>query len=182
MILRYKIDNKYFCSCSMCEQSREISQASYYKYNPTSYSKDAVCIKCRKILDTFRTKEDIEVYKLKWQRENRERHNIASRKSYQNNIEVARYKGRIRRLSRKNKLGKITEEDYFKLILSTDKCATCHTSIMDKRYEIDHIIPYISGGTNDISNLQLLCQFCNRSKGAKPLEKFMKHLELIKNE
>jgi 5-methylcytosine-specific restriction endonuclease McrA len=33
--------------------------------------------------------------------------------------------------------------------------------------EIDHIVPVSKGGTNDASNLQLLCQSCNRGKGNK---------------
>lgn len=43
-------------------------------------------------------------------------------------------------------------------------CALCGSS---KHPEIDHIIPIAKGGTNEISNLQVLCRKCNRSKGAR---------------
>ncbi|MGF1601341.1 MAG: HNH endonuclease [Thermosynechococcaceae cyanobacterium] len=33
--------------------------------------------------------------------------------------------------------------------------------------EVDHIIPLAKGGMNDLSNLQTLCQPCNRHKSAR---------------
>ena len=33
--------------------------------------------------------------------------------------------------------------------------------------EYDHISPYSCGGNNDVSNIQLLCRKCNRSKSNK---------------
>jgi len=35
------------------------------------------------------------------------------------------------------------------------------------RIDIDHIIPQSRGGTDDLSNLRLLCRRCNSKKGAK---------------
>jgi hypothetical protein len=39
------------------------------------------------------------------------------------------------------------------------KCCGSSTSL-----EYDHITPYSCGGSNDVSNIQLLCLKCNRSK------------------
>jgi 5-methylcytosine-specific restriction enzyme A len=48
-------------------------------------------------------------------------------------------------------------------ILQRDRqqCRQCGTS---SPLEIDHIIPLAVGGTNDLSNLQVLCRPCNRQK------------------
>ncbi len=46
------------------------------------------------------------------------------------------------------------------------KCAECGTSTKKKKH-VDHIIPLALGGSNWPSNLQILCPFCNDSKGAK---------------
>lgn len=44
-------------------------------------------------------------------------------------------------------------------------CALCGASITNTPIDVDHIIPRTKGGSNDISNLQALCDQCNRSKG-----------------
>lgn len=48
------------------------------------------------------------------------------------------------------------------------KCAICLTKISGKdRVEVDHIVPLIDGGLDDLSNFQLTHAECNRSKGRK---------------
>jgi len=43
------------------------------------------------------------------------------------------------------------------------RCVKCGSQ---QRLEFDHVIPISSGGSNTERNIQLLCQSCNRSKGA----------------
>ena len=44
-------------------------------------------------------------------------------------------------------------------------CNGCKTHFPFKNMTIDHIIPQSKGGTNHPENLQLLCNFCNSTKG-----------------
>lgn len=46
------------------------------------------------------------------------------------------------------------------------KCPWCKVSLK-AGYHIDHHMPLARGGTNDISNIQLLCADCNRRKSHK---------------
>lgn len=44
------------------------------------------------------------------------------------------------------------------------KCVCCGSK---EKLSVDHIKPVSKGGTDDITNLQILCKSCNSSKGAK---------------
>jgi ATP adenylyltransferase len=50
------------------------------------------------------------------------------------------------------------------LAAAKGKCALCGVHSSERRIEVDHIIPRSRGGTSDISNLQALCDECNRGK------------------
>lgn len=50
------------------------------------------------------------------------------------------------------------------------KCAGCGYPKESFALEIDHDIPRSKGGTDHISNLQLLCSRCNRRKGTDRLK------------
>ncbi len=60
--------------------------------------------------------------------------------------------------------GSFTPEDILELHRKQHgRCASCHKKLV--RYEVDHTLPVILGGSSNPANLQLLCIPCNRSKG-----------------
>lgn len=44
------------------------------------------------------------------------------------------------------------------------KCLLCGNGPDDAPLEVDHIVPRSKGGSNDITNLQVLCRPCNQGK------------------
>ena len=52
-------------------------------------------------------------------------------------------------------------------------CNGCETHFQMQNLEVDHIIPRAKGGTDHISNLQLLCGACNSLKGTKSHEELL---------
>ncbi len=51
-------------------------------------------------------------------------------------------------------------------------CAYCDKT--DVPLQIEHLVPRSTGGTDRVSNLTLACAPCNRRKGNKPIEVFLK--------
>lgn len=51
------------------------------------------------------------------------------------------------------------------------KCVGCQSDIR-QRYTIDHVIPLSRGGTNQKTNVQLMCSSCNSSKQSKTMEEW----------
>lgn len=46
-------------------------------------------------------------------------------------------------------------------------CALCGEDVDPSRFEVDHIIPLVSGGWHGYDNVQLAHPFCNRRKGGR---------------
>ncbi len=57
-------------------------------------------------------------------------------------------------------------------------CAGCGEHFRLRNLEVDHVIALSKGGTDHISNLQLLCGNCNRIKGDRGMEYLRSKLQL----
>ena len=69
--------------------------------------------------------------------------------------------------------GRITPEFLRSVILeSGGKCAWCDENLVDKDFEIDHVLSLIQGGSNQVDNLAMTCPSCNRKKGEKHPARF----------
>ena len=58
------------------------------------------------------------------------------------------------------------------LMASGRRCALCGGTSRERPLDVDHIIPRSRGGKTVLSNLQVLCSKCNRSKGNKDTTDF----------
>jgi 5-methylcytosine-specific restriction protein A len=59
-----------------------------------------------------------------------------------------------------------------KVFLKQLCCQQCGNRDLERYHQLDHIIPYEDGGTDDESNLQRLCIPCHRAKTADEARRF----------
>lgn len=83
------------------------------------------------------------------------------------NMEVCRAHRRNRDAKVKGATGKHTKLDI--LVMYEDQCGKCQNCriCLKSGYHVDHKNPISKGGSNDPSNLQLLCPRCNLRKSNK---------------
>jgi 5-methylcytosine-specific restriction endonuclease McrA len=44
------------------------------------------------------------------------------------------------------------------------RCVACGITAKETQLQVDHIVPFAKGGSNNLDNLQTLCLECNRGK------------------
>lgn len=102
-----------------------------------------------------------------------EAYRAASAAWREKNKEAVRAQRHKRRAMLANATGSHTAEDIKKLmILQKSKCPVCKDSLLSG-YHVDHVVSLSAGGSNDRSNIQLLCPRCNNQKYSKDPIVFM---------
>jgi 5-methylcytosine-specific restriction endonuclease McrA len=109
--------------------------------------------------------------KKKWQDANPEKTSIKGRRWRLANKDRCLVHKHTRRTKEHDNGGRHTHQDIADILASQDgKCAYfayCKTELTPQNKHIDHIMPIVAGGSNNRSNIQLLCRPCNCSKGAR---------------
>ena len=69
-------------------------------------------------------------------------------------------------LKEQPKRSRYITEEYRRYVLWRDngKCRMCGAT---DNLAVDHIMPFVRGGSNELTNLQILCRACNSAKGAR---------------
>lgn len=151
-------------------QERRLYNAKWQKENPEKYRE-------RQRRWTSKNRDKINENFRAYRRKRLGYFKIKNQKWAENNPEKHR-QGRIVRMQRRrsrvaNAEGSFTPQDIRQMLIEqSEKCFTCGTDI-SRSFTVDHITPLALGGNNYLSNIQILCQSCNSSKGAKtPLQWF----------
>ncbi len=53
------------------------------------------------------------------------------------------------------------------------ECWVCCDPISCFNFQAGHVVPFVHGGSNDVSNLRPICSVCNQSMGAQDLRSFV---------
>jgi len=110
-------------------------------------------------------------YGKEWRLKNKDRIKETSLIWRANNKDRKLIEWRNRDARKRGNGGNHTQQDILEILFMQDnKCAYyrhCGTEITKRNQNVDHIIPIAAGGSNDRSNIQILCRPCNLAKSAK---------------
>lgn len=137
--------------CRVC--SRDDTQTIFYEYRAR------ICRDC-----------DVAAAK-KWAASNREKVRQIAKDWREANVEWVKSYDNTSPL-RKDRSHRHRWKVVFLLQKQVGKCACCRETLPE-RFDVDHILPKKLGGTSVITNLQILCEPCNREKSFKHPVQFM---------
>ncbi len=164
-------------SDAVLQAVRYIGRPCPYGHPGLRYTYNSSCVDCT--LEKNRSNKARKVQnRERWRTKNHHRMKEIRARQYKNNP-TPRKLGAIRRRAMKVKApGHFYQSDIDSLLdKQKEICAAphCNTSL-SITFHIDHRKPLSRGGSNWPKNLQLLCPFCNDSKGSKTMEEWAKWL------
>lgn len=125
-----------------------------------------------------RHREQINVGKRQKRMDNPEKFRGIDRLRYWLDPEKRRHQSRVARAKRTGQPCYISLEDWKAPLVRFDfRCAYCGTEITKSNRSLDHRVPLVRGGTNDISNLVPSCLRCNQQKHSMTAEEFLIYCE-----
>lgn len=181
------IDGVAHKPCSQCKEVKRLDLFFARPSRPSGVS--SACRKClgKKSVEYQRARPDkAYAYTKAWREKNPERmaeslkrHRATekaketAREWMRKNRDSVNLKNRARNLMRRGMRKSVTKARILELLaLQKKRCAVCREQCDDK-YHVDHIVPIARGGDSSPENLQILCAFCNISKGAREPTEFM---------
>jgi 5-methylcytosine-specific restriction enzyme A len=100
------------------------------------------------------------------------------RARYRRNPEKRQHQSRVQRAKRSGVDCYISLEDWKALLTRFNcRCAYCGQALTETNRSLDHSIPLIRGGTNDLSNLVPSCLRCNQRKNRLTAEEFRRSFQ-----
>jgi hypothetical protein len=180
----YYEKNKDFCI--LLQKNRYLNnkeKIDAYKKEYDEKNKDLIKEKKKKYAE--KNKERFKVLNQEWYLKNKDKKkntDLSWRNRNKERVKENRINAKRRRRARqKSSEGTFTKKQCNELLIKqNNKCVYCNSDIKSK-HEADHIMPISLGGSNDIKNIQMLCCKCNRSKGAKTHDEFIKFLHKQKS-
>lgn len=188
--------------CVICKQDKSTIEFSKSKREKDGLSRD--CKKCNYVRAKKWHEEhpervaehkrnhylnNLERYKqitARWNFEHKEKHMESHRKWLKNNPEKARavrtrYENK-RRAWENNCEDKVTTNELNELIKNSNNiCFWCDKEIPQNKLHLDHIYPLSRGGMNNIYNIVISCEYCNKRKADKNPEKFIEEILIGQN-
>src|ERR1039458_697012 len=147
----------------------QATRADKIKESSENYRSKRGIILAQKAVRYLENREQRILYQASWNKNNIKKKRIYNRTWELANPEIGRTITRNRYARKVRAEGNHSAIEILSLAEKQNYCCAnplCRTSIVEGHHA-DHIMPLVLGGSNWISNIQLLCAPCNHRKGAK---------------
>lgn len=158
--------------CTRCGIEKPLSEFHKDKRRPDGFGSE--CIECHtgKNLESYHA--DPIKYR-EWRDKHPEKVSEYNHAYYLKNPIKSLLNIHRRRALKNNNGGSFSETEWQNLKVYYDfTCLACGRKEPEIKLTRDHVLPITQGGSNDITNIQPLCDSCNKKKGTQHIDYRMK--------